>query len=245
MSASSSILNLASSWSSLRRCRSTWGKMQTLASGRGSAAAEVSSWWGGPWRSGLACFPVMLKASAAAGTPLLHCFTVSHQLHPAIDPFYRTTGMKPQTHQNPSEFCRSDLRYSVRHFHSPDHKSDWPAGPSRLHPPELCNNPETETESRFQNSSKSSRARGGFQTFLMTSICSSLHSGLFFFALTKKSMTRCSSWSVASATRKKESEHQASSGSGSDTRTRRTVPISEAPPTTKGWVVEGLFKNYI
>lgn len=36
------------------------------------------------------------------------------------------------------------------------------------------------------------------QTFLMTSICSSLHSGLFFFALTKNSITFCSSWSVAS-----------------------------------------------
>lgn len=35
-------------------------------------------------------------------------------------------------------------------------------------------------------------------TFLMTSICSSLHSGLFFFALTKNSITFCSSWSVAS-----------------------------------------------
>lgn len=37
-----------------------------------------------------------------------------------------------------------------------------------------------------------------FHTFLMTSICSSLHSGLFFFALTKNSITFCSSWSVAS-----------------------------------------------
>lgn len=32
----------------------------------------------------------------------------------------------------------------------------------------------------------------------MTPICSSLHSGLFFFALTKNSFTLCSNWSMAS-----------------------------------------------
>lgn len=39
-------------------------------------------------------------------------------------------------------------------------------------------------------------------TFLITSICSSLHSGLFFLALEKNSLTRCSSWSIASVKNK-------------------------------------------
>lgn len=39
--------------------------------------------------------------------------------------------------------------FSVGHSDSPGRRSDWPAAPSRLRPPELCNNPETQISSQF------------------------------------------------------------------------------------------------
>lgn len=36
------------------------------------------------------------------------------------------------------------VQHDITVWDSPGHRSDWPAGPSHLHPPELCNNPETE-----------------------------------------------------------------------------------------------------
>lgn len=88
-------------------------------------------------------------------------------------------------------------------LYSPGHRSDWPAGLSHLHLPELCSNPKNtrrfnrrtqDTDTHTHTNKKNPPPL----TFLMTSICSSLHSGLFFLALTKNSMTFCSSWSVAS-----------------------------------------------
>lgn len=40
-------------------------------------------------------------------------------------------------------FYRTCTAQLCHGFHSPDHKSDWPAGPSHLHLLKLCNNPET------------------------------------------------------------------------------------------------------
>lgn len=142
---------------------------------------------------------------------LIRVFT-SQLLHPrdqgrgSVHLLVSLQGSKVQVHQHQRRVCETPVLRETPVLcavldvdtDSPGHKSDWPTGPSHLRPPGPCNNPGRDTSCcwgcEFTSTHPSSRPR----TFLMTSICSSLHSGLFFLALTKNSLTFCSSWSVAS-----------------------------------------------